>query len=56
MLDLKYIRANLDKVKEMVKNRGQDLDLSLFDRIDKERRALLGGLESLRNQRNRVNE
>ena len=56
MLDLKYIRANLDKVKEMLKNRGQDLDLSLFDRIDKERRALLGRLESLRHQRNRVNE
>ena len=56
MLDLKFIRANLDKVKEMLKNRGQDLDLSLFDRIDRERRELLGGLESLRHQRNRVNE
>ncbi|MBN1832126.1 MAG: serine--tRNA ligase [Deltaproteobacteria bacterium] len=56
MLDLKFIRANLGKVKEMLKNRGQDLDLSLFDRIDKERRALLGELESLRYQRNRVNE
>jgi seryl-tRNA synthetase len=56
MLDLKFIRTNLDKVKEMLKNRGQDLDLSLFDTIDKERRALLGELESLRHQRNRVNE
>ena len=56
MLDLKFIRTNLDKVKEMLKNRGQDLDLSLFDAIDKERRELLGGLESLRHQRNRVNE
>jgi seryl-tRNA synthetase len=56
MLDLKFIRANLDNVKEMLKNRGQDLDLSLFDRIDKERRALLERLESLRHQRNRVNE
>jgi seryl-tRNA synthetase len=56
MLDLKFIRANLDKVKEMLKNRGQDLDLSLFDRIDKERRAILGSLESLRHQRNRVND
>ena len=56
MLDLKFIRANLGKVKEMLKNRGLDLDLSLFDRIDRERRALLGELESLRHQRNRVNE
>ncbi len=56
MLDVKFIRANLDKVKEMLKNRGQDLDLSIFDRIDKERRTLLRGLENLRHQRNRVNE
>ncbi len=56
MLDLKFIRANLDRVKEMLKNRGQDLDLSLFDTIDKQRRELLGGLEGLRHRRNRVSE
>ncbi len=56
MLDLKFIRANLDRVKEMLRNRGQDLDLSLFDTIDKQRRELLGGLEHLRHRRNRVSE
>jgi seryl-tRNA synthetase len=56
MLDLKFIRANLDRVKEMLKNRGQDLDLSVFDTIDKQRRELLGGLERLRHRRNRVSE
>ena len=56
MLDFKFIRANLKRVKEMLKNRGQDLDLSLFDTIDKQRRELLGGLEGLRHQRNRVSE
>lgn len=56
MLDLKFIRGNLDKVKEMLKNRGHDLDISLFESIDKERRELLGRLESLRHQRNRVSE
>jgi seryl-tRNA synthetase len=56
MLDLKFIRTNLDRVKEMLKNRGQDLDLSLFDTIDKQRRELLGGLEPLRHRRNRVSE
>jgi len=31
MLDLKYLRANLDEIKKMLKNRGTDLDLSIFD-------------------------
>ena len=30
MLDLKFIRSNLDNIKEMLKNRGYDLDFSLF--------------------------
>ncbi|UCF58087.1 MAG: serine--tRNA ligase, partial [Deltaproteobacteria bacterium] len=56
MLDLKFIRSNLDKIKEMLKNRGYDLDISLFESIDKERREILSTLESLRHQRNRVSE
>lgn len=56
MLDLKFIRSNLDKVKEMLKDRGYDLDLSIFDSVDRERRKILATLESLRHQRNRVSE
>jgi seryl-tRNA synthetase len=56
MLDLKFIRSNLDKVKEMLKNRGYDLDLSVFESVDRERREILTTLESLRHQRNRVSE
>jgi seryl-tRNA synthetase len=56
MLDLKFIRSNLDKVKEMLKNRGYDLDISVFESADKERREILTTLESLRHQRNRVSE
>jgi seryl-tRNA synthetase len=56
MLDLKFIRSNLDKVKEMLKNRGYDLDVSVFDSVDRERREKLATLESLRHQRNRVSE
>ncbi len=56
MLDLKFIRSNLDKVKEMLKNRGYDLDISVFESVDKERREILTHLERLRHQRNRVSE
>jgi len=56
MLDLKFIRSNLDKVKEMLKNRGYDLDISVFESVDKERRETLTTLESLRHQRNRVSD
>ena len=56
MLDLKFIRSNLDNVKEMLKNRGYDLDISVFESVDKERREILTTLESLRHQRNRVSD
>jgi seryl-tRNA synthetase len=56
MLDLKYIRSNLDKVKEMLKSRGYDLDLSGFESLDRERRERLASLEGLRYKRNTVNE
>ena len=56
MLDLKFIRSNLDSVKEMLKNRGDDLDISVFESVDKERRERLTILEELRHRRNRVSE
>jgi seryl-tRNA synthetase len=56
MLDLKFIRSNPVKIQEMLKNRKSDLDLSVFESIDKERREKLTALESLRYQRNKVSE
>jgi len=56
MLDLKYIRANFDKVKEMLENRGDDMDISHFETLDKKRRDILSSLEGLRYQRNKVND
>jgi seryl-tRNA synthetase len=56
MLDLRFIRTNLDAVKEMLKNRHNDLDLSLFETIDKRRREILPALETLRHRRNTVSE
>ena len=56
MLDLKFIRSHLDSVKEMLKNRGYDLDISVFESIDQKRRDILPTLENLRHQRNRVSQ
>ncbi len=56
MLDLKFVRTNLENVKDMLKNRGYDLDISLFESIYKKRRELLTDLESLRHKRNRVRD
>ncbi len=56
MLDLRFIRANLDAVKQMLKNRRNDLDISVFESIDRRRREILPGLETLRHRRNKVSE
>ncbi len=56
MLDLKFVRSNLDRIREMIMNRGYDLDISRFEALDEERRKRLTRLEELRHRRNRVSE
>lgn len=56
MLDLKFIRNNFEAVKQMLKNRGNPLDLTVFETIDQKRRDILPELENLRSQRNKVGE
>ncbi len=56
MLDLKYVRSNLDNIGEMLKNRQYDLDISRFEVLDQERRKRLAVLEELRHRRNQVND
>jgi seryl-tRNA synthetase len=56
VLDLKYIRENLDRVQEMVAQRGADVDVSDFVRLDEERRRLLAEVEALKHQRNQANQ
>jgi seryl-tRNA synthetase len=56
MLDLKFIRSNLNRVKEMIEDRGYDLDISVFESIDNRRRELLPHLENLRHRRNSVSQ
>ncbi len=56
MLDLKFVRANVEKVKKVLKDRGYDLDMSRFEELDEKRRKLIAELEELRHRRNRVSE
>jgi seryl-tRNA synthetase len=56
MLDLRFIRSRLDDVKKMLADRNYALDLSLFEEVDGKRREILGVLESLRHQRNKVSD
>jgi len=52
MLDLKFIRNNLETVAAMLTARSNSLDLSEFKALDSQRLALLGQVETLKNQRN----
>jgi seryl-tRNA synthetase len=52
MLDIKYLRNNLDAVREKLKQRGQDINLERFIELDTSRRNILQEVETLRNERN----
>lgn len=54
MLDLKFVRENLDLLKASLKNRGSDESLDNFLELEKERRAILSEAEELKHHRNLV--
>lgn len=54
MLDVKYLRENLDEAQRQLANRGEAADLSAFTDLDRRRRELLGEAESLKAEKNRV--
>ena len=56
MLDLKYVRDNLDQVAQMLKDRRMDMDLQQFAALDEQRRAILSQVESLKHERNKASE
>ncbi|RUA06515.1 MAG: serine--tRNA ligase [Fusobacteria bacterium] len=56
MLDLKYIRNNIEFLKEILKNRNANIDLDAFQQLDEERRMLLSEVETLKNKRNVVSK
>lgn len=56
MLDARFVRENIDAVKEALKKRGYEFPLSHFLEIDEKRMAFLRDAEELRNRRNVVSE
>ncbi len=54
MLDLKYLRENLDEAQRRLATRGGEINLSAVVDLDRRRRDLLGESESLKAEKNRV--
>jgi len=56
MLDLKFIRKNIEKVKKGLRARGEDISLDELVRLDGERREILVEVEKLKHRRNELSE
>jgi len=56
MLDIRFLRENLDLVRKKMAERGQQIDLDRFVQLDADRRDRLQQVESLRSDRNRVSK
>ncbi len=54
MLDIKFLRENLDRVKERLAARGGSIDWDRFAAIDRERREALVESERLKERKNRL--
>jgi len=56
MLDLSFVRDNLPKIEEMLRNRGMDPRVVLkdFHEVDAQRRQAINSAETLRAERNRL--
>lgn len=52
MLDIKYVRENLDDVVKALKNRNMDFDSAKFSSLDENRRKLIAEEEELQAKRN----
>lgn len=53
MLDIKYVRENIDEVREFLKARNNDFDLGPLLDLDGKRRELIAKSEELKTQRDR---
>ncbi|MFW5991727.1 MAG: serine--tRNA ligase [Halanaerobiaceae bacterium] len=56
MLDLRFVRENIEIVEEALKKRGKDVSLDKFKRLDKKRREILYESEQLKHRRNVVSD
>jgi seryl-tRNA synthetase len=56
VLDLRFVRENIELLKEKLALRGDTLDLTPFLQLEQERRGLIQEVEALRSQRNQVSD
>ena len=56
MLDLRFVRENLELVQRMLHNRRMDTDLARFRELDEKRRQILQEVEQLKYRRNVASE
>lgn len=56
MLDIKFVRDNMEIVQQALINRKNNLSLDEFLTLEKERRVLLSEVEALKNNRNTVSQ
>ena len=52
MLELKFMRENVEMLKEMLKNRNSNVDMDAFVELDSKRREVLSEVENLKRERN----
>lgn len=56
MLDIKFVRENLELVRQSLTHRQVEVDLDAFQELDRSRREILPELEGLRARRNAVSQ
>ena len=54
MLELKFMRENVEMLKEVLKNRNNSIDMDAFVVLDSKRREVLSEVENLKRERNNV--
>ncbi|MGC9022338.1 MAG: serine--tRNA ligase, partial [Dissulfurimicrobium sp.] len=52
MLDIKFIRSNINLIKKSLKDRNYNLNIDELLDIDSQRREIIHKVEELKNQRN----
>ena len=56
MLDLNYLRENLETARKRLADKGFALDVEMFQRLDSERKSVIHEVERLRQLRNTASE
>ena len=54
MLELKFMRENVEMLKEVLKNRNNNIDMDAFVALDSKRREVLSEVENLKRERHNV--